>query len=83
MAEHSCDLEEMFQGIRQNEGASLEQACRRLINERYAASQTLPSWVEIMDEAREVINPQGAAESMAQANVALRSRIRVCDSAED
>jgi hypothetical protein len=83
MAEHSCDLEEMFQGIRQNEGASLETVCRRLVEERYAASQTIPSWVEIIDEAREVLNPHGAAESMAQANVALRSRIRVCDSAED
>ena len=83
MAEQSCDLEEMFQGIRQNEGASLEKVCRELVRERHAASKAIHSWVEIIDEARQVLNPRGAAESMAQANVALRSRIRVCDSDQD
>ena len=83
MPEQMNELEEIFEGIEQNEGDRLALVCRGVVSKRLALSQPFDDWTEILDEARHVLNPNAAAESEAQASLAFRSRISIRETKDD
>lgn len=79
MPEQISELEEIFEGIEQNEGDRVALVCRGVVWKRQTLSQPIDDWTEILDEARHVLNPKAAAEAEAQASLAFRSRISILE----
>jgi hypothetical protein len=64
--------EEMYSGIAQNQGKRVAEISRQIYD--VCALSSNVDWCLLIDNARWIMSPYQAEESLAQANIVIRSR---------